>query len=592
MRVKGQGSSRKRNTLVLTQPYESRLRLVTIGVIIFVVIMILRLFSMQVIQHTFYTALASGTHDLYRSLLPSRGSIFVRDANNPDDLYPLAMNRNVYQLFIDNRENPDPEETAVGLAGILGWDADTRFNVFLEIDQSASDDPYIPISHESRVSEEHKQAIDAKEFPGVYFVRKPYRFFPEGDFASHVLGFYGLNSDGQPTGLYGIEGYHQELLAGDQGFIEGERDAFGAWIPVATRSHKAAKDGTDVVLTIDRVIQNKACDELENIAIEVEAQQAAAVIMDPKTGAIKAMCSWPTFDPNIYNEVEGVTIYNNQAIFTAYEPGSVFKTVTMAAALDKGVVTPELTFDDPGSVKLGQFTIRNALQKSFGNEVSMTKVLEESINTGMIFVVDKLGNKDFAKYVRKFGFGEKSGIELDTEVAGNVDSLDKDGDIYAATGSFGQGLTATPLQLASAYAAMANNGIRMQPYIVEEIRHADGTVHVIEPREVERVISSRAANLISGMLTSVIEQTYKRQAGVEGYHLGGKTGTAQIPGPGGYTEETNHTFVGYGPTEDPQFVILSKFEKPARRWSSQSAAPYFGRMAKFLVQYLSIPPSE
>ena len=588
----GRSTHRQSHEMTMVQPHEARLRILHIGIVLFIALVILRLFTMQVLQNEFYTSLASGTHDIYRELLPSRVSIFLRDRTNPDDLYPLAMNRNVYKLFIDNRENPDPDKTATELAPLLGWDDEKKLSVFFEIKGSASDDPFIPIAGAHRVSEDTKEQIDAKQLPGVQFVKSPYRYFPENTFAAHVLGFYGLNSEGQPSGSYGIEGYFQNELAGEQGFIEGKRDAFGSWIPTAARQFEAAEDGADIIVTLDRSIQFTACSVLNETAELIEAESAASIILNPKTGAIMAMCSYPEFDPNVYNEVEGIEVYNNHAIFTAYEPGSVFKTLTMAAALDEGVITPELEYDDPGSRHIDGFDIGNALDKHYGKNVSMTTVLQKSINTGMIFIVEKLGNEKFAQYVKDFGFGKKTGVEISTESAGNITALDKSGLIFAATGSFGQGITVTPLQVAAAYGALANNGVLMRPYIIDEIRYPDGTVDAREPQKIRQVISTRAAHLITGMLTSVISEEYAGVAGLSGYHLGGKTGTAQIAGAGGYTDETNHTFVGYGPTEDPQFVILSKFEKPNMRWASQTSAPYFGRMARFLVQYLEIAPTR
>lgn len=574
------------------QAFEARLTFIRTCTLILIGLMVVRLFVLQVMQHDFYTALASGTHDIFKELLPRRGSIYLRDRFNPESLYPLAMHRNVYQVFFDKRESPDPEKAAEAMMGVFAWDKDKKFQTYLEIKDAKADDPYVPIAGLDRVTEEQKETLEKKQLVGIHFVRKPYRYFPEKTFASHVLGFYGLTNDGKPTGRYGIEGYYQDLLAGEQGYIEGKRDAFGSWIPVASRSYAAAKDGADIVLTIDQTIELRACELLEQIAKETESASAASVILNPKTGAVMALCSYPGFDPNTYNKVESVDVFNNSAIFTAYEPGSVFKSVTMAAGLDAGVVSPELTYEDTGSRAFGNRTVYNALRKRYGKQ-TMTQVLEKSINTGVIYVAEKLGPETFTEYVQKFGFGRKTGIELPSEVSGTIASLDKRGEIYVATASYGQGITATPMQLAAAYAAMANGGVLMKPYIVDEIRYSDGRVekHVAKPGE--QVISSRAAYLVSGMLTSVIENTYKKTASVEGYYFGGKTGTAQIAGVGGYeSEATNHTFVGYGPMENPQFVIAAKFERPKRQWAESTASPYFGKMAKILVQYLHIPPTR
>lgn len=588
--VAAAGSGRIRENGLLSG-FESRIRFIQIATLVLFALMVGRLFVLQIIQHDFYEALASGTQDLYKSLLPARGIIAIRDRYDADTLYPLAMHRPVYQVFLDNREKPDPDKTAQAFAEVFNWDKDKKFKQYLLLTEAKPDDPYIPVPGLDRISEEEKEALAKKTLPGLHFSKKPYRYFPEGTFASNVLGFYGTTPDGKTRGMYGVEGYFQNVLAGEQGYVDGKRDAFGAWIPVAARSYQPAKDGADVILTLDKTIQMWACEELAFIAKDAHAASAASIIMNPKTGAVMAMCSYPDFDPNTYNKVASIDVYNNTAIFTAYEPGSVFKTLAMAAALDAGAITPELTYEDTGSRTIDGRTVYNALKKKYGRQ-TMTNVLEKSINTGMIYVVEKLGKDAFKEYVEAFGFGKKTGIELSTEVAGTISSLEKKGDIYAATASYGQGITVTPIQLVAAYAAMANGGVYMKPYIVDEIRYPDGRREKREPQALGRVISSHAAYLISGMLTSVIENTYKKTASVPGYYFGGKTGTAQVPGPGGYTEETIHTFLGYGPTEDPQFVVLAKFEKPERQWAESTGAVYFGKIAPRLVQYLHIPPTR
>jgi stage V sporulation protein D (sporulation-specific penicillin-binding protein) len=559
--------------------------------IVLVCVMIARLFVMQVVQHDFYTALAAGTQDIYRSLLPKRGAIYVQDRSRSTVQIPLALHRTVYQAFLDNADKPEYGAIADRFASVFAWNKADRDLFYDVLKNSKPESRYVPLPGQDKLTDDQRDALGASPLRGLHFAPRPYRYYPEGNFASHILGFYGLGSDGKPKGSYGIEGYYQTELAGQQGFIEGKRDAFGGWIPVASREHRAARDGADIVLTIDQTIQLRACEELERIAKESQSQSAASIIMNPKTGEIMAMCSYPTFDPNTYNKVDSIEVYNNHAIFTPYEPGSIFKTITMAAALDKNVISPELTFDDPGSRQIDGFTIYNAQRKNWGRQ-SMTGVLEHSINTGMILTVEKLGRADFAEYIDRFGFGQKTGIELNSEGIGTIASLQKKGLIYAATASFGQGITVTPIQMVQAYGALANGGVMMKPTIVRELRYPDGQREINEPRVVRRVMSPQASFLISGMLTSVIETTYRKVAAVPGYHFGGKTGTAQIAGQGGYTEETNHSFVGYGPVEDPQFVIFSKFEKPQREWAESTAAPYFGKMAQFLVQYLRIPPSS
>jgi cell division protein FtsI/penicillin-binding protein 2 len=373
----------------------------------------------------------------------------------------------------------------------------------------------------------------------------------------------------------------------------GEQGAFGSWITMAGGTLHPSQNGADLLLTIDRTLEYAACKRLADGMKEYGAQRAALVMMNPKTGAILAMCSLPDFDPNNYSQTEDIDAFNNQAIFTPYEPGSVFKPITMAIAINAGLVQPDTTFTDPCTRKIDRFTIHNALNKCYGL-MTMTQVLENSINTGMIWVEEKLGRAAFQAGVAKFGFGQKTGVDLSTETAGDVSSLDKkNSPIFGAVGSFGQGLTVTPLQLAAAYSAIVNAGKLPKPYIVQEVRYPDGHTDVTVPKVADTVITPHASELMKGMLTSVVENgnSYKKTK-LPDYFMGGKTGTAQIPGKGGYTEDTNHTFVGFATAKDPRFVLVVKYEKPDRQWAESTAAPVFKDIMHFALQYYGIPPER
>ncbi len=356
-----------------------------------------------------------------------------------------------------------------------------------------------------------------------------------------------------------------------------------------------AKDGDDIVLTIDKTVQYEVCAKLNEHVKVVEADSAAAIVMNPKTGEIIAMCSYPDFDPNEYNKVNSIGDYNNRAIFEAFEPGSIFKPITMAAAIDLGKITPETTYIDEGFVKIDEFTIRNSDKKAHGKK-TMTQVLESSLNTGTIFAVRQIEQKDFRKYVEKFGFGQKTGIELDTEGGGNISSLEKKSEIYFATGSFGQGLTATPLQMVQAFSAIANGGKMAKPYIVEEIRKQEGIVIKTERPMPVQVISSRTATLLTGMLVSVVKNGQGKKAAVSGYYMAGKSGTAQIADPssgGYYANKTNHSFIGFAPVKDPAFVMIIKFENPKKgSFAESTTMPLFSRLAKFLLDYYHVMPDD
>lgn len=553
-----------------------------------------RLFFLMVLEHDFYAALAESSHETSQELLPVRGKIFLQNSRT-GETYPAAINRDSFLIFADTREiqtDEDAEAVAEQLSAALGYDDEKKLAVFLKINKR--DDPFEPIH--DRVDEETVETIRGLNLPGIAFLRRKDRFYPEGVLAAQTIGFVGKNETGDSVGRYGIEGYWNGELQGRGGFLEGLRSATGGWIPLGTRVFLEPEDGADIILTIDRALQHYACERLRNGLIEYEAESASLVLLDPSTGAIRALCSLPDFDPNAYQAVETPTVYNNTAIFTPYEPGSVFKPLTMAAALNEDVVRPDSSFFDSGERSgVCQKPIKNAGERNYG-AVTMTGVLQNSINTGMVYVVEKLGKSIFRSYVEKFGFGVKEGVELDTEAAGTIETLYENKrdtlDCYTATAAFGQGITVTPLQLAAAFGALVNGGKMIQPTIIDEIRYADGRVERRYPKEIRSVITPRVSALISSMLVQVVEHGYGGRAKVAGYYVGGKTGTAQIPGPGGYTEDTIHSFVGFAPLDNTKFVMVVKYEKPKRTYAEVTAAPVFADIATFALQYYEVPPTR
>ena len=571
-----------------------RLRIVVILCFFFALIICFRLFFLMIMQHGFYTALAVGSQEIYAKLVPDRGEIFLQDSRTKE-LFPLAMNRDVFTVFVDTRDIED-EETVdnifEGLNSIFSFDDERKEKVIQILHKK--DDPYEPIK--KGVLDDVVEELRALDLPGIGFARQKERYYPEKKLAAHVVGFVGKDGEVGDIGRYGVEGYWQADLAGAGGFVEAAKSLAGKWIPLAGRSLQSAEDGVDIVLTIDRTLQFTACERLRRALEEYGATSASLIIMDPASGAIRAMCSLPDFDPNTYNEVEDVIVYNNTSIFTPYEPGSIFKPITMVAALEEEVLSPDSYFYDSGEREADcTKPIKNAGEKIY-EDTTMTGVLENSINTGMVYVAEKLGKSRFRNYLEDFGFGVKQGVQLDTEISGTIETLYENRgnniDCYTATASFGQGITATPLQMVSAFSAIANGGVFMKPYIVEEILHTDGKIEKITPREVKRVVSGRAASLIGAMLVKVVDSGQAGAAAVNGYYVAGKTGTAQIAGLGGYTEETNHSFIGFAPVDNPKFVMIVKFEKPARKYSSATAAPVFGDIAKFILEYYHVAPAR
>lgn len=562
---------------------DSRLRTISIVFLLLATGIVARLFALQILQHEYYSTFALNNHEIYEKLHPRRGQIYFKDDRTGDE-YAAAVNRQYHTVYAVPKDilKSDVGKIAEKISEIFAYD-ETKKNSLRE-KLSKENDPYEPI--EKKVTDEIMQKIEAEKFTGIFSVMEEQRFYPENELASSILGFYGFDKDGNPTGRYGVEGYWEKILAGKGGFLMGEMGAKGSWIPLAGRISQDAENGADIILTIDRALEYNTCEMLKKGWEEYGAKSATMIMMDPKTGAVLAMCSFPDFNPNEYSKVEDFNSYNNTAVYTPYEPGSVFKPLTMAMGIDQNLLDPHTTFTDPCERKIDDFTIHNALDKCYG-KVTMTEVLEKSINTGMIWVEEKLGIEKFRHYLDKFGFGQKTGIGIDTESAGDISPLQKKSAIYGAVASFGQGFTATPIQLAVAYSALANEGFMPKPYVVSEIRRESG-IEKTEPVTIDQVVSARTAKLITGMMVSVVEEGHGQKAKLDKYFLAGKTGTAQIPGKGGYSEETNHTFCGYAPANNPKFVLVVKFEAPQRDWAEETALPVFKDIAEFALKYYGV----
>ncbi|MFH1426105.1 MAG: penicillin-binding protein 2 [Candidatus Kerfeldbacteria bacterium] len=548
-----------------------------------------RLFIIQVLDHSFYAALASGQHELVKQLLPERGEIYAKDDYADSGITMIATNRTLQHVYANPRQVLDAQKTADAIAPILGMDPEVVLSRLTK-----PEDVYEPLKHQ--VSDQELEAlekvIEEQALDGIHWSPEETRYYPEGDVTSSVTGFVGF-VDEQRRGQYNLEGYFNRRLAGEAGSLSTELDASGRFIAVGEKSIVEAQDGDTLILTIDKNIQYKACSLITAAVEKHSANQGTMIVMDPSTGAIKALCNAPLWDPNNYGDVEDIKVFINDAIADQYEPGSVFKSFTMSAGLNENLVSPYTTYEDTGSVEIGQYTIHNSDGKANG-VVDMTRVLEDSLNTGSIFVVQKVGNEKWHDYVRNFGFGKATGIELDGEQSGDISGVAKERDIYSATSSYGQGLTVTPMQLIQAFGSLANGGTMMKPYVVDRVVKSNGYQEQTEPVVAGQPLSEPTARTISAMLVRVVEGGHAILAEVDGYHMAGKTGTAQIPKGNGAGYDANRhkdTFVGYGPVSDPQFVILVKIDEPKDvLWSAASAAPVFSDMAQYLVNYMQIPP--
>ncbi|MBU0722329.1 penicillin-binding protein 2 [Patescibacteria group bacterium] len=437
----------------------------------------------------------------------------------------------------------------------------------------------------------HGQKKELK-IDGIGFSENSFRFYPEANISSNILGFVGYVGDKQ-QGRYGLEEFFDQELTGAPGSIKIERDAKGYPIIINDREYNKADDGSDLILTINRSIQFTACQKLNEAVSRHGADGGSIIILEPATGAVLAMCSNPDYNGNDFQNVKNIKVFTNPAIFSQYEPGSIFKAITMSMALDQEKITPRTTYNDTGQVIISKYKIENSDRKANGVQ-SMAQVLEKSLNTGAIFAMRSIGPDLFSEYVKKFGFGEKTGIELEGESKGDIKNLIKKpvGELYATTASFGQGIAVTPIQMAAAFLALANNGIMMQPYIVKEIIKSDGAKIETKPKAVGRIISEKASAIIGGMLVNVVENGHGKLAGVKGYYIAGKTGTAQVPAKNGGYQIGAHigSFAGFAPANNPKFVMLVRIDQPRDvAWAESSAAPLFGELAEYMLNYWQIP---
>lgn len=590
---------------------------------VFCLMIVWRLGKLQIFQADFYSSIASGQYDVYQDLFPERGTVYVQNTTLPlterykdENLYATAANRMFTQIYAVPYDITDPSQTADTLADIL-------FNETAVLDEltdaereamkpeatvaylkqkkleyrgvlfervSKKNDPYEPIKR--KADDALVEKVRQANLPGIAFADEPHRYYPEANLGSHVIGFVGNDSEGKLRGLYGLERYFEDELAGVPGYLRSERDGGGGMITISDSDFRPSLDGADIVLTIDHQLQNFTCEKLDEGVKKYEAEGGSAIIMDPSTGAIRALCGFPDFDPNNYGYVDDIAVYNNPAIVSAYEPGSIFKPITLAAGLDLEKITPQTTYEDTGTVQISGHTIQNSDKKAHGI-VSMIEVLKQSLNTGTIFVVEQTGRESFLDYVKKFGFGVRTEVTLPSENPGDISALSQEGKVYTYTASFGQGITATPLQMVNAFAAIANGGVLKQPYIVDQIRYSTGVVDTFQPKDIRQVISKNTSTILSSMLVTVVNDGHAKQAALPGYKIAGKTGTAQAAENGKYQGRTVHSFVGFAPVDAPAFVMIVRLDNPQKgKFAESTAVPVFAEIEKYIFQYYQIPPGK
>jgi len=555
-----------------------RLRLMGTLMIGLVVVIVAQLVQVQVVDHQFYKDWATDLRERSVAMAdPHRG--VIRDRNG----HLLAGNAVMWSIEADTAYVVDVEAASAELGPLLHVPS-------VQIEQLLrSDSAWVQIV--SPVSKGVGEQVAVLRIPGIRVEPLWTREYPEGVLASHVIGF--CNTEGR--GFYGVEGFHDVLLQPKRVDWKGPVDLASEQIPWAVAPLLLPQPGVELVLTLDRTVQALVEDELARSVQEYQAEGGTIIAMDPRTFEILALASQPNYDPGRYNDFYDMDPlpFEDPAVSQQYEPGSVVKVLTVAAALDAGLVNPETTYHDQGWIEVGGLVVENATRRAYGDQ-TVADILIQSLNVGAAWLGVQMGPGIFYSTMQAFGLGRPTGVDLAGEVPGQLllpDDYERWHDSNLGTNSFGQGLAVTPIQLISAVATIANDGARLRPHVVGRRGAFDGTVSTWQPVVELQAISPQTARTVTEMMVKVVEEGVP-QARVEGYRIAGKTGTAQIPIPGGYDREgTIASFVGFGPVPDPQLIILVKLDRPkTSSWASETAARSFQRLAGRLFMVLGIPP--
>lgn len=556
-----------------------RYRLILFALLFSFGVIVSRIFYWQVIKSQELSYVA---YSQYRGLIrlsPVRGEIRTSDG------FPIVANRISYLVFATPKNLKDKKKASEILSQYLQEDI---ASISAKLSQSLL---WVPLKQ--TVDAKTKESIKNLKLPGIGFEERLTRFYPEASLAAHILGFVGKSEEGRDRGYFGIEGYYDRLLRGKEGRVIEVRDALGRPILSTMSNTTGGVNGSDLILSIDRAVQFMVERKLSDGIEKYGANGGMVGIMTPKTGNIIAMASYPSFDPlRFYDYKED--LYKNPFIANLYEPGSTIKPLIMAAALDKKLITPQTKCTICGGpVLIGGYEIHTWNDKYF-KDTNMIDVIVRSDNTGMVFVAEKLGVDGIIDSLTKFGIGRLIDIDSQGESLFRIKEKKYWYPVDLATASFGQGISVTPIQLLVSFAAIANNGMLMQPHLVSSVQTPDGGIVRILPKVVGNAISEKTAKVMTEMLVAAVNKGEASWAKLKGYRIAGKTGTASIPVAGHYDPSSTITsFIGFAPAQDPKFVMLVILEKPTVSiYGSETAAPLFFDIAKDLLSYYGIPPSE
>lgn len=554
-------------------------------------IFLVRLFYLQVIRHDYYQK-AAQTTQLKEYIIPApRGAI---DAHDGDSVIPIVLNETLYTLFADPKFISDPAAAARAAAEVTGGNAN-------DYEQKMQADSRYAILAK-KLSKEQKTKLDALELKGVGTREEQHRTYPQGSLAAQVLGF--VNDEG--TGTYGIEQFLDDRLSGTPGQLKAITDAAG--VPLVANQDNVniePEAGARVLLTVDISMQRQLEEILKQGVAAAQSDSGSALILDPETGAIKAMANYPTYSPAEFSKVEDPAVFNNPVVSSPLEVGSIMKPLTVAAGLDVGAISPDTSYYDPGFVVVDGARITNVEEVGGSGTRSITDILQMSLNTGATFVLKAMGGGEVNEQARTtwhsymtdhYRLGRPTGVEQGFEAEGSIPDPHEGfglGIQYANT-AFGQGMTATPMQMAAAFAAVVNGGTYYRPQLVDQLTDAGGAVTDKAPEVLQHnVVSEQVGATIRDMLVYAVGEN-NPPAVREGYNVGGKTGTAQIARPEGgyYSDRYNGMYMGFVGGDRAEYVIVVRVNQPRKPGyaGSQAAQPIFTSLSNMLIDNFGITP--
>ena len=531
---------------------------------------------LQILDAPAYAKLALDQRKRVETFPARRGTIFDREGES------LAISVDMQTIWADPKLVDDPEGEAAQLAPLLG---EKQEKIVEALSGSTPDSrfEYLARQVEPKVARE----IEALELAGVYMKPEAKRVYPNDRLASHVLGF----ADVDGSGVAGIEAQYDAILEGTPGRMVLEQDPAGNWLPQAELTYERATPGRSLFLTIDKELQYFTERTLAQAADLYSAKAATAIIMRPDTGEILALANVPDFDPNDPGDSK-LDAQRNRALTDEYEPGSIFKPVTMSAALEEGVVTPQSSFIVPDTFPYIDRVFHDSSPHPT-EQMTVSDILTDSSNVGTIKVGLELGAEKLVEYIHRFGFGAPSGLDFEGEADGSILPLEDWYGTTIATVPIGQGIAVTAMQMASAYSTIANGGVWTEPKLMSATVDDDGDIRPASPPAGERIVSRETAREVSKMMVRVVDEGTGIEAQVPGYIVAGKTGTAQkVDDSGGYGEEYVASFAGFAPANDPQIVMVVSFDEPDVIYGGETAAPTFATIAEFALRRLGVPPQE